>query len=130
MTAPPRAPIPDPVTWPVRRCSYCGTEGPHRDHSGVPECQSCWDWRKLDSGPARYWFIISLIFSSAVDNYDLTRFFPDSLGFSGPDIAELGRLLRVMHDKTEALAVAHHADERWRAQAQALFDHLAHPDPA
>jgi hypothetical protein len=123
----PRTPIPDPVAWPVRKCAYCGTEGEHRDHSGVPECQSCWDWRKLNAGATRYWYILSLMFSSAVDNYDLSSYFPDSLGFTGPDIAELGRLLKQMQEKTEELAKLHHTEDRWRDQAQRLFSMLGDP---
>jgi hypothetical protein len=118
---------PDPTEWPIRKCAYCGTEGRHRDHSGVPECQPCWDWRKLISGPARHWYILSLMFLSDVDPYDIRAFFPGSVGFTTEDIATLQRLLNQLYDKTEELAKAHKTDERWRAQAEDLFTRLRNP---
>lgn len=36
------------------KCSYCGTMGASI-HNGVGECQSCWNWRKLEGPAARYW---------------------------------------------------------------------------
>lgn len=111
--------------YPIRKCAYCGTEGPHRDHSGVPECQDCWNWRKLDSGAARYWYILSLMVGSSTDAYDVTQFFPKQLGWTSEETKTFNRLIKTMFDKTEAMAQAHHVDERWREQAQALFDQLA-----
>jgi hypothetical protein len=106
-------------------CEYCGaTDGPYRMHSGVYECDSCWNWRKLDSGATRYWYIISRVALSSVDTYDLTRYFPTTLGWPVADINTFLRLLKQLQDKTGELAEAHEVDKRWKAQTQALFDKL------
>jgi hypothetical protein len=114
------------------KCAYCGNVGPHRYHSGVPECQPCWDWRKLDSPTARYWFILSRMVGSSVDTYDLTQFFPKRLDLDAEDIKAFNRIIIKMADKTGEMAKAHHVDEHWEKQAQALFDQLGYgiwPDP-
>jgi hypothetical protein len=109
---------------PLVKCAYCGTEGSHRIHSGVYECQDCWDWRKLNSPAARYWYILSRMVSSSVDTYDLLDFFPKELGLSKDDIAAFNRIISTMAAKTGEMATAHHVDERWLDQAKQLFDQL------
>jgi hypothetical protein len=114
------------------KCAYCGNVGPHRYHSGVPECQPCWDWRKLDSLTARYWFILSRMAGSSIDTYDLTRFFPKKLGLSEEDIKAFNRVLVQMAKRTDEMAKEHHVYDRWMAQAQALYEQLEggiRPDP-
>lgn len=109
---------------PIRKCAYCGTPGAHRDHSGVPECQPCWDWRKLDSAAARYWFILGRMVSSSVDPYDLTSFFPKKLELTADEIKAFTFVINKMTQKTGEMADAHHRTEDWTAQAQELFTQL------
>lgn len=109
---------------PVVNCAYCGTPGRHRTHSGVYECQPCWDWRKLDSNAARYWFIISRMAGSSVDSHDLMSFFPKTLGLRNEDITAFNRVIGTMAKRTGELAEAHHLTERWTEYAQALFEQL------
>jgi hypothetical protein len=78
-------------------CAYCG--GPAgRYHSGVLECQSCWDWRKLDGPAARHWARVGAEFLSNVDMYDLTRYFAKC----GLDEDEAGVMLRAARKLAEA----------------------------
>lgn len=115
----------DTATEKLVKCAYCGTVGPWRTHSGVYECGTCWDWRKLDSAPTRYWYILSLMVGSSIDTYDLARYFPRSLELSEDEIKTFTAVIRKMHDGTKKLAEEHHREEGWREQAQALFDQLA-----
>lgn len=109
---------------PVVNCAYCGTPGRHRTHSGVYECQGCWDWRKLDSRAARYWHILSRMVGSSVDTYDLINFFPKKLGLTEDEIKAFTAVVGKMARKTGEMAKEHHVDERWRQQAQELFEQL------
>lgn len=108
----------------IVKCAYCGKDGPWRTHSGVFECGACWDWRKLDSAAARYWYILSLMVASSIDMYDLTSFFPKKLGFSDEETKTFNRLIKQMFEKTEELAKEHHREDGWREQAQELYDQL------
>jgi ribosomal protein L37AE/L43A len=55
---------------------YCGAPT-NRCHSGVWECQDCWDWRKLDGPAARYWAErIPQLMEQGPDLYDQIHFFP------------------------------------------------------
>lgn len=113
-----------PPKTPIVKCAYCSKEGPWRTHSGVYECGACWDWRKLDSAAARYWFILSRMVGSSVDAYDQLTFFPKVLGLSPEDVATFARVINLMANRTEELAKEHHVDERWLDQATQLFDQL------
>lgn len=43
-----------------------------RHHSGVRECQVCWDWRKLNGPMARYWSEkIEALFEQGPDHWDI-----------------------------------------------------------
>jgi len=106
------------------KCAYCGKSGPWSTHSGLYECGACWDWRKLDSAAARYWFIISKFVISSVDRYDLTSFFPNKIGMTPEEIKAFGSIIEKMHDSVEAMAKEHHRDEDWTKQAEGLWDQL------
>src|ERR1019366_271017 len=98
---------------PIVNCGSCGTPGPWQTHSGMPECQDCWDWRKLDSNAARYYYKLSLMFLSSVDTYDVTSFFPTQLSLTKEDLGALNRIMKQIHEKTTALAEAHNTKEHW-----------------
>lgn len=79
----------------------------HDIHSGVYECQKCWYWRKLDGPAARHWLKASTEFLSNVDTYDYITFFPNRVGMSQDDFAELiSRVAEVMQ-KCEAMIKEH-----------------------
>jgi hypothetical protein len=107
------------------QCAYCGkTDGPYRMHSGVYECQNCWDWRKLDSGAARYWYILSRMVGSSVDAYDLASFFPQKMDLTPDEIRTFGKIITQIAEKTGVLAHEHGTAMRWQEQAQELYDKL------
>ena len=109
---------------PIVKCGSCGLEGPWRTHSGMYECQACWDWRKLDSNASRYYYKLSLLFLSSVDTYDVTHFFPKELDLTPGDISTLHRLMKQIHEKTEALAEAHKTKDHWHKGAEEMFGQL------
>jgi hypothetical protein len=116
-----------PTADPIVKCGSCDVEGPWRRHSGVYECQDCWDWRKLDSNAARYYFKLSLMFLSSVDAHDRISFFPKTVGLSDEDMVTLSRIMKQIHEKTNALAEAHNLKEHWTTGengAQELFRKL------
>lgn len=116
----------------IVKCAYCGKEGPHRTHSGLYECQACWDWRKLDSAAARYWFILSRMVGSSVDAYDQMTFFPKVLGLDPEKMKTFAEVINTMIERTGELAKEHHVEERWMEQAQSLYRQLETgiwPDP-
>jgi hypothetical protein len=57
------------------KCSYCGRvfNEPVRVHSGIRECWSCWNWRKMDGPMADYWAKkIDALFEQGPDMWDYT----------------------------------------------------------
>jgi len=39
-----------------KKCQYCGRRSRSVSmHSGILECDRCWDWRKLDHNAALFW---------------------------------------------------------------------------
>lgn len=78
----------------------------------------------MDSGAARYYYKISLLFLSSVDIHDLTSFFPDRIGMTEDEVKELRHLLKMLYEKTKEMAETHHLEEHWRKGAQELYERL------
>lgn len=57
------------------KCSRCG-ERADRIASGMPECDPCWNWRKLDYPAASHWAKVAAEFLSNVDMYDYMTYLP------------------------------------------------------
>ena len=57
-------------------CGYCGVRPTTKIASSMPECNYCWDWRKLDGPAARHWSEVTAKFLSNVDMYDFLNYFP------------------------------------------------------
>lgn len=80
-------------------CAYCGRTPEElgyepRTHSGVLECEQCWDWRKLDCPASTAWSRITHEFFRTVDTYDLMTFFPKNCGFTDEELHQLFTLMR------------------------------------
>ena len=59
-----------------RKCDYCGARNQSVSmHSGVYECDKCWDYRKMDRPAASHWAKVGTEFLSNVDMYDLMYYF-------------------------------------------------------
>lgn len=97
-----------PVEVPVedRTCGYCGRVFPSevRYHSGVRECGSCWNWRKMDGPMCRYWLDTLKAFAEDIEeplNIDLwDAETVERMGMSA-EWAQAIQTLRVYRDRLE-----------------------------
>ena len=116
--------LPEPEDTPpvdvTPKCAYCGTEGDYSYHSGVRECPSCWDYRKLDGPAARHWATMSEGFLSNVDFYDLMKYFP-KCGLSSDEAYVMLKAARKVKLMSEYL-VKHGPVERWDKGTKTAYD--------
>lgn len=64
----------------MRKCQRCGIESDTvATHSGVEECQGCWNHRKLNAPAAQHWAEVARTFLSNVDTYDMMTYLPKAL---------------------------------------------------
>jgi hypothetical protein len=85
---------------------YCGAPT-NRRHSGVWECQACWDWRKLNGPAARYWVErINSLFEQGPDMYDYLHFFPKA-GVTADEANQAFEVLFKILDYSKAQVEAH-----------------------
>jgi hypothetical protein len=90
------------------KCAYCGEEQENpRRHSGVIECGSCWNWRKILGPQAKYWM-------SGIEGL-----FHNDFGF-GPDPNDYMEWNRWGIDKEveNALIVLKKLQKRYEEEAQ------------
>jgi hypothetical protein len=64
------------LTRTAQTCEYCGRRNQSISvHSGIWECEECWNYRKLDGPAAAHWAKVAADFLSNVDMYDLMHYF-------------------------------------------------------
>lgn len=74
-------------------------------HSGVYECDVCWNWRKLDKPAALHWEKVSTEFLSNIDMYDVMNFFPDA-GLSREDYTTMIQSARRLLQYSQGMYLA------------------------
>lgn len=103
------------------RCGYCGRQNESvRMHSGIYECQLCWDYRKLDRPAALHWAKVTSRdegFLSNVDMYDFMDYFP-KCGLTR-DEAETMIVAAQKLERYSRFAREHGPEHTWSPEVQA-----------
>lgn len=97
-----------------RTCGYCGRvyDNPVRYHSGVRECGSCWNWRKLDGPMASYWTEKIDSLNENIDLYDIDTW--NRMGISD-EMTDAIMTLRAFRDRCEIAKNTKPGTPEWRA---------------
>lgn len=95
----------------IHSCQYCGARNKSVSmHSGIYECNKCWNWRKLDAPAARHWFKASAMFASNVDFYDRQTFMPERCGVTPEEFSAAIEVAHKIYNATRAMLVERYTD--------------------